>query len=169
MECSNPEKINIGIKNAIPIGFFVLLYDSTARYIIAPQKNDAAKNQILLRDVETNIIFVWKFVFRSIVEKYVKSATIAVPKMLKIKTTILNPNDDAFGLIYPIDPVKRFRSSILIVISAPANRSTPKTYLSSDGCNVILLNINAAIPIMIPAHKDFKIVFIFSILSTLLN
>ena len=58
MECSNPERINIGIKNAIPIGLFVLLYDSTARYIIAPQKNDAAKNQTLLLDVKTNAIFV---------------------------------------------------------------------------------------------------------------
>ena len=82
---------------------------------------------------------------------------------------MLNPNDDAFSLIYPIDPVKRFKSSILIIISAPANRSTPKTYLISDGYNVILLNINAAIPITIPAHKDFKIVFTFSILFTPLN
>ena len=82
---------------------------------------------------------------------------------------MLNPNDDAFGLMYPIDPVKRFRSNILIVISAPANRSTPNTYLNSDGYNVILLNINAAIPIMIPAQKDFKIIFSFLILSTPLN
>jgi hypothetical protein len=48
MECSNPEKINIGIKNAIPVGFFVLLYVSTAKYIIAPHNNEAPKNHILL-------------------------------------------------------------------------------------------------------------------------
>ena len=102
-------------------------------------------------------------------ENDVRRTIKAVPRILKNRTDVLNPNDDGFNLIYPIVPVKRFRSNILMVISAPANKSIPSICFKSDGYTYIVLSIKAAIPIIIPAQKDFKIVFSFLILSTPLN